>query len=112
MLGVIETLLDDGVIIFEEDLRRIEALFKAYPDIITDVIKVHEFARMNKEIVIIEYIYPTKNNTLIYELATYSVNEAVGLTLKVGKLGVKSKNLSVGVVYFNDTVGEMIDEGD
>jgi hypothetical protein len=109
MLGVIETLLDDGVLIFEEDLNKVEILLEDCPYLITDIIKLHEFASQNRDIVIAEYIYPTENNRLVYELATFSVEDAIHLTIAIDKLGIRSKNLVVGVAYPKEVD---IDEGD
>ncbi len=107
-LGVIETLLDDGVVIFEEDLDKVENILKGDPDLITDIIKVHELAKDNEDIVLVEYIYPTQDNKLVYELGTYSPKEVVFLSMDVDTLEIKSKNLIVVIAYPN----EEMDEGD
>jgi len=108
MLGLIETLLDDGVLIFEEDLKTIEAWLENDPDLITDIIKVHEFAKENEGVVIAEYIYPTKSG-LVYELATFDVEEAMLLSMAIEKLNIRSKNLLIGGAYPKEVD---IDEGD
>ncbi len=72
MLKMIETLLDDGVLIFQEDLKTIEAQLEQDPDMITDIIKVHGLVNTNKDVIMSEYIHPTKNG-LVYELATLDV---------------------------------------
>ncbi|QGA72447.1 hypothetical protein [uncultured virus] len=97
-LGVIETLLDDGVLIFEEDLNKIEDMLKSNPDLITDVIKVHEFARDN-EAIVAEHIYPSRNNKLVYELATYSAKDVVFLSLGIDNLDIKSNDIIVSIAY-------------
>jgi hypothetical protein len=107
MLGVIETLLDDGVLMFEEELRTIEVWLENDPDLITDIIKVHELASKNKDVIIAEHIYPAENG-LVYELATLNKEEAMHLSIAVDGLGIRSKNLIVGVAYPT----EDIDEGD
>jgi hypothetical protein len=107
-LGVIESLLDDGVVIFEEDLDRVENILRSDPDLITDVVKVHKFAKDNEDVVIMEYIYPTQDNRLVYELGTYSAKNVVFLSMDIDTLEIKSKNLVVGVAYPK----EEIDEGD
>jgi len=106
--GVIETLLDDGVVIFEEDLDKIENILKSDPDLITDVIKVHRFAKEN-DLVVIEFIYPTQNNKLVYELGAYNAKDVVFLLMNVDMLKIRSKNLIVGIVYPQEVD---IDEGD
>jgi hypothetical protein len=98
-LGVIEAMLDDGVLIFEEDLDKIEQILKSDPDLITDIIKVHDFAKENSDTVVAEHIYPTKDHKLVYELATYSAKEVVFLSLGVDQLDVQSENLIVGIAY-------------
>jgi hypothetical protein len=105
MLGVIESLLDDGVLIFEEDLNKVEILLKYDPDLITDIIKVHKIANENRNIIIDEYIYPT-NNGLVYELATFDVEDAMYLTIEIEKLGIRSKNLAVGISYPKEEIDE------
>ena len=107
MVKMIESLLDDGVLIFEEDLKTVDALLQVYPDLITDIIKVHEFAKENEGVVIAEYIYPTKSG-LVYELATFGIEEAMYLSIAIDKLDIRSKNLTIGVAYPK----EEIDEGD
>jgi hypothetical protein len=107
-LGVIETLLDDGVLIFEEDLSKIEKILENDPDLITDIIKVHEFARGN-ETVVAEHIYPSQKNELVYELATYSAKDVVFLSLGIDQLDIKSKNLIVSIAYPRE---EEVYEGD
>jgi hypothetical protein len=107
MLGVIETLLDDGVLIFEEDLSKVEMLLEDYPDLITDIIKVHKFADENRYVVLAEHIYPT-NEGLIYELTTFGVEEAMLLSITIDKLSIRSKNLTIGIAYPK----EETDEGD
>jgi hypothetical protein len=107
-LGVIETLLDDGVVIFEEDLDKVENILKSDPDLITDIIKVHELARDNEDIVIAEYIYPTKDYRLVYEIGTYSAKDVVFLSLELDMLDTRSKNLIVSIAYPK----EDMDEGD
>jgi hypothetical protein len=107
MLKMIESLLDDGVLIFEEDLSEIDTLLKNYPDLITDIIKVHKFANENRDVVLVEHIYPT-NEGLVYELSTFGVEEAIHLSVAVDRLGIRSQNLIVGVAYPK----EVIDEGD
>ncbi len=98
MLKIIETLLDDGVLIFQEDLKTIEAQLEQDPDMITDIMKVHELANRNKGVVMSEYIYPTQNG-IVYELATLHVEDAMRLCVAIDKLGLRSKNLTVGVAY-------------
>jgi len=105
MLGVIKTLLDDGVLIFEEDLKTTEAWLENDPDLITDIIKVHELAKENEGVVIAEYIYPTKKG-LVYELATLGVEDAMYITIAIDKLGLRSKNFTVGVAYPKEEVYE------
>jgi hypothetical protein len=107
MLGVIETLLDDGVLIFEEDLKTIEIWFENYPDLITDIIKVHDLANRNRDLIIAEHIYPAKNG-LVYELTTFDAKDAMYLSMEVDTLGIRSKNLVVGIAYPKEDV----DEGD
>ncbi len=107
-LGVIETLLDDGVLIFEEELNKVDSILKSDPDLITDLIKVHEFAKDSDEIVA-EHIYPTKDNKLVYELATYDAKSVVFLSLEIDtNLDIKSENLIISLAYPK----EEIDEGD
>jgi len=108
MLGVIETLLDDGVLIFEEDLKQVEAWLENDPDLITDLIKVHKLAKENEGIVIAEHIYPTKRG-LVYELATFDIEEAMFLSMAIEKLDIRSENLVVGVAYPRE---EDLDEDD
>ncbi len=98
MLKMIETLLDDGVLIFQEDLKTVQARLEQDPDMITDIIKVHELATRNKDVIIAEYIYPTERG-LVYELGTFDVGDAMHLCVAIDKLGIKSKNLTVGVAY-------------
>jgi hypothetical protein len=98
MFGVIKTLLNDDVLIFEEDLNTVEAWLEKDPDLITDLIKVHKFAEENRDAVLTEYIYPTKKG-LIYELGTFDTNLAMYLSLAIDKLGVRSKYLTVGIAY-------------
>ncbi len=98
MLKMIETLLDDGVLIFQEDLKTVQARLEQDPDMITDIIKVHGLATRNKDVVMSEYIYPTQKG-LVYELATLDVEDAVRLSIAIDKLGLRSKNLTVGVAY-------------
>ena len=107
MVKMIESLLDEGVLIFEENLKTVDALLQVYPDLITDIIKVHKFANENRDIVLAEYIYP-KNSKLIYELATFGIEEAMYLSIAIDKLDIRSKNLIIGVAYPK----EEIDEGD
>ncbi len=107
-LGVIETLLNDGVVIFEDDLDKVENILKSDPDLITDVIKVHDLARDNEDIVAMEYIYPTQDNKLVYELGTYSAKDVVFLSIDIDMLEIKSENLIVAIAYPK----EEIDEGD
>jgi hypothetical protein len=98
-LGLIETLLDDGVVIFEEDLDKVENILKNDPDLITDIIKVHEFAKDSDKIAM-EYIYPTKDNKLVYELAIYDARDVVFLSLDIDiMLDIKSKNLIISIAY-------------
>jgi hypothetical protein len=108
MLGVIETLLDDGVLIFEEDLKTIEIWLENDPDLITDIIKVHDLANKNRDTIIAEHIYPTKSG-LVYELATFDIEEAMFLSMAIEKLDIRSENLVVGVAYPRE---EDFDEGD
>ncbi len=98
MLKMIEGLLDDGVLIFQEDLKTVEARLEQDPDMITDIIKVHGLANTNKDVIIAEYIYPTQKG-LVYELATLDVEDAMHLCVAIDKLGLRSKNLTVGVAY-------------
>jgi len=105
-LGVIETLLDDGVVIFEEDLNRIENILKSDPDLITDVIKVHELAEDNSDIVVMEHIYPTQDNRLVYELGTHSAKDVVFLSMNIDMLDVKSRNLIVSIAYPEEDIYE------
>jgi hypothetical protein len=109
MLGLLETLLNEDVLIFEEDLSKVDVLLKDYPDLITDIIKVHSFAKDNEDVIIAEYIYPTEDNKLIYELGTFGVKEAVRLSMAIDMLGVRSKNLIVSVTYPKEDIE---DEGD
>jgi hypothetical protein len=111
MLKMLDTLLEDGVVIFEEDLNKIDALLKAYPDLITDIIKIHGLAQRNKDVVIAEHIYPLGHKKLAYELITYDVDNAVHLSIAIDKLQIRSKNLSVGIVYAQ-LEEEVVDEGD
>jgi len=108
-LGLIETLLDDGVVIFQEDLKTIEAWFEQDPDLITDIIKVHEFANRNRDTIIGEHIYPTKTG-LVYELGTFDAENYMFLCMVIDKLGIRSKHLTVGVAYPKEV--DMYDEGD
>jgi hypothetical protein len=105
--GVIEAMLDDGVLIFEEDLDKIENILKNDPDLITDIIKVHEFAKENNDIVVAEYIYPTKDYKLVYELATYDAKSVVFLSLGLDQLDIKSKNLTVSIAYPTEKIDEV-----
>jgi hypothetical protein len=98
-LGVIEALLDEEVLIFEEDLSKIENILERDPDLITDIIKVHEFARENNETIVAEYIYPSEDYKLVYELATYSLKDVVFLSLGIDQLDIKSENLIVALAY-------------
>ncbi len=98
MLKMIETLLDDGVLIFQEDLKTVQARLEQDPDMITDIIKVHGLANTNKDVIMSEYIYPTQKG-LVYELATLDVEDAMRLCVAIDKLGLRSKNLTVGVAY-------------
>jgi len=109
MLGLLETLLNEDVLIFDEDLNKVDALLKDYPDLITDIIKVHSFAKNNRDIILTEYMYPTENNKLIYELGTFGIEEAVRLSMAIDMLGIRSKNLIVSVVYPKEDIE---DEGD
>jgi archaellum biogenesis ATPase FlaH len=102
-LGVIETLLDDGVVIFEEDLDKVENILKSDPDLITDVIKVHKFAKDN-DVVIVEYIYPTRDYKLVYEIGTYSARNVVFLSMDLDMLGLRSENLIVSIAYPKEEV--------
>ncbi len=97
-LGVIETLLNDGVVIFQEDLKIIETRLIQNPDLITDIIKVHELAQDCEDIVVKEYIYPTEKG-IVYELHTFGVEEAIQLSFEVDMLNIKSKNLVIGIAY-------------
>lgn len=106
MLKLIESLLDDGVIIFEEELNKVDALLKAYPDLITDIIKVHKLAEENRDVVRAEHIYPAENSKLIYELVIFDVDEITQLCFALDALGIRSKNLLVCIVY------PSMDEGD
>jgi len=107
-LGIIETLLDDGVVIFEEDLDKVENILKNDPDLITDVIKVHKLAKDN-DLVAVEFIYPTQNNKLVYELGTYSAKDVAFLSMDIDMLKIRSKNLVIGIAYPQEVD---IDEGD
>ncbi|MFZ8784770.1 hypothetical protein [Thermocrinis sp.] len=106
-LGVLETMLDDGVLIFEEDLNKIENILKSDPDLITDIIKVHEFVKENNDIVVAEHIYPTKDYKLVYELATYDAKSVVFLSFELDQLDIKSKNLTVSIAYPTEETDEM-----
>jgi hypothetical protein len=107
-LGLVEALLDDGVVIFEEDLDKVENILKNNPDLITDVIKMHEFAR-NNNLVAVEHIYPTQDNKLVYELGTYSARDALFLSMDIDALVIRSGNLILGITY---PLEEGKDEGD
>jgi hypothetical protein len=107
-LGVIETLLDEGVLIFEEDLDKIESILKSDPDLITDIIKVRELVEEKDDVVMAEHIYPTNDYKLVYELATYDAKNVVFLSLEIDALDIKSKNLIVSIAYPK----EETDEGD
>jgi hypothetical protein len=103
MLGLIKTLLEDDVLIFEEDMKTVEAWINNDPDLITDLIKVHKFAEENPDVIISEYIYPTYKG-LVYELATFDVDLAMYLSMAIDKLGIRSKNLVVGIAYPKEEV--------
>jgi hypothetical protein len=72
---------------------------------ITDIIKVHGFATRNKDIIISEYIYPSRTG-LVYELATFDVEDAMHLCIAIDKLSIRSKNLTVGVAYPKEEIDE------
>jgi hypothetical protein len=108
MLGFIETLLDDGVLIFQEDLRTIEARIEQDPDMITDLIKLHKFASENRDIILAEYLFPAGHKKIVYELVSFNVDTAMYLSIEVAKFYIRSKNLIVEVAYPK----EDIDEGD
>jgi hypothetical protein len=94
VLGVIESLLDDGVLIFSQDLNNLNALLTNYPDLITDIIKVHEFVK-DKEYVVGEFIYPI-DNEVMYEIIT-SQEVFIPLTASINALNLKSDNLVIAI---------------
>lgn len=98
MLGVIATLLDDGVILFEEDLKQIETWIENDPDLITDIIKVHGFAENNRDTITAEHIFPTETG-IVYELISVDIELAMYLTIAIDKLNIRSENLVVCVAY-------------
>lgn len=94
VLGVIESLLDDGVLIFSQDLNSLNALLTNYPDLITDIIKVHEFVK-DKEYVVGEFIYPV-DDEVMYEIIT-SQEVFIPLTASINALKLKSDNLIIAI---------------
>jgi hypothetical protein len=94
VLGVIESLLDDGVVILSEDLDDLNTLLTTYPDLITDIIKVHEFVK-DKEYVVGEFIYPV-DDEVMYEIIT-SEKVFIPLTASINALNLKSDNLIIAI---------------
>jgi len=97
VLGVIESLLDDGVLILSQDLNSLSTLLINYPDLITDIIKVHEFVK-DEEYVIGEFIYPV-DDEVMYEIIT-SQEVLIPLTTSINALAIKSKNLIIGITSY------------
>jgi len=106
VLGVIESLLDDGVLILSQDLNSLNTLLTNYPDLITDIIKVHEFLR-DKEYVIGEFIYPV-NDEVMYEIFT-SQEVLIPLTASITALKLKSENLIIAVASFTEVKDDEFD---
>jgi len=94
VLGVIESLLDDGVFILSQDLDNLNALLTNYPDLITDIIKIHEFLK-DKEYVVGEFIYPVEDEVM-YEIIT-SQEVFIPLTASINALRLKSDNLIIAI---------------
>ncbi len=99
ILGVIESLLDDGVIILSQDLNNLNTLLTNYPDLITDIIKVHEFLK-DKEYVNGEFIYPVDDEVMYEIIASQDV--LIPLTASITALKLKSTNLIIAIASYTE----------
>lgn len=97
VLGVIESLLDDGVLILPEDVNNLNTLLTNYPDLITDIIKVHEFLK-DKEYVNGEFIYP-EDDGVVYEIITLQ-EVFIPLIASLNALRLRSENLIIAIASY------------
>ncbi|MDM7320312.1 MAG: hypothetical protein P3W91_001120 [Fervidobacterium sp.] len=99
ILGVIEGLLDDGVLILSQDVDNLNTLLTNYPDLITDIIKVHEFLK-DKEYVNGEFIYPA-DDEVMYEIFT-SQEGFIPLIISLNALELRSENLIISIAPYTE----------
>lgn len=97
VLGVIESLLDDGALILSQDVNNLNTLLTNYPDLITDIIKVHEFLK-DKEYVAGEFIYP-EDDGVVYAIIT-SQEVFIPLIASLTALKLRSENLTIEIASY------------
>lgn len=99
VLGVIEGLLDDGVLILSQDVDNLNTLLTNYPDLITDIIKVHKFLK-NKEYGNGEFIYPA-DDEVVYEIII-SQEVFIPLITSLNALELRSENLIITITPYTE----------
>ncbi len=104
MRKTIKRLLEDGVIIPHHTLRELDEVFKANPDLESDIIKIHKLAQKNHYGVKWEKFSLPRVNSLyyVYEFGVSNEKQANELLCDIAKLRLKHDDFMIVVEAVED----------